>query len=162
MSETKMAAVQLLLVALCCLTLQLHVTAAAECRYQVPSTRGAGLCETYDLSKLAALGPFTVNGSSDHADGKGEAKQAVYYLSLCGDVPKDFLPKECANVEGSPAYQFTEGEACVALGDLSDVVAVSTRTHTDCNEQACQSTFLCQRRVPQWLWRAVSSPSFPM
>ena len=120
----KMAAVLLLLLVIVCLTLQLPCAAAPDCHYQVPSTRWDGLCETYDLSKLAALGPFSLNGSSSNSN-TGEAEQVVYYLSLCEDVPEDFLPKECADVGKAPAYQYTEGKACVALGSLNDVVAVS-------------------------------------
>ena len=123
----KMAAVLLLLV-IVCLTLQPPCAAAPNCRYQVPSTRRDGLCETYDLSKLAALGPFSLNGSSSNLGlhgSTGEAERVVYYLSLCEDVPENFLPKECAGVGKAPAYQYTEGKACVALGSLNDVVAVS-------------------------------------
>lgn len=124
----KMAAVLLLLLVIVCLALQPPCAAAPDCRYQVPSTRWDGLCETYELSKLAALGPFSLNGSSSDLgahSSTGEAERVVYYLSLCEDVPEDFLPKECANIERAPAYQYTEGKACVALGSLNSVVAVS-------------------------------------
>ena len=129
-TRDKMAAV-LVTVLTFCLSLQQPFVVADDCRYQVPSTREAHLCETYDLSKLAALGPFIVNGSGQ--DSRGEAERATYYLSLCGDVPEGFLPKACVDVGRAPAYQYTEGKACVALGNLSDVVAVSKQDRSIIN-----------------------------
>lgn len=116
-----------LLLAVLLLFLPLRPFAVADdCRFLVPSTQDAGLCETYDLSKQAALGPFVVNGSRQQtaAGSSGEVEQATYYFSLCGNVSEDFLPKECVEVGRAPAYQYTEGKECVALGRLSDVVAV--------------------------------------
>lgn len=115
----------LLAVLLVCLALRPPFAVANDCLFQVPSTRYAGLCETYDLSKQAALGPFVVNGSRQLTGSGGEVEQATYYFSLCGNVSENFLPKECVAVGRAPAYQYTEGKECVALGRLSDVVAVS-------------------------------------
>ena len=107
-----------------CLLLRPSFAVANGCHFQVPSTRDVGLCETYELSKQAALGPFVVNGSRQLTGSSGETEPATYYFSLCGNVSEDFLPKECVEVGQAPAYQYTKGKECVALGRLSDVVAV--------------------------------------
>ena len=111
------------LLLLCVLSLFQH-SAGAGCQFQIPATNQEGACETYDLTKIAAAGPFTVNGT----DYSGQ--ESTYYFSFCANVDKSLLPAACASLGGAPAYQYVlSKKACHRLGSLNDALPVSPATY---------------------------------
>ena len=90
------------------------------CRFTMPSTVNLGYCDTYDLTPQASKGPYTFPGTTR------DNKPAMFYLSLCGNVPNASLPSICATLAPSPAYMVVNGSnECVRLGDLNSAITVS-------------------------------------
>ncbi len=91
--------------------------------FSVPSTETEGVCDNYDLSKLAAMGPQTY---------KPPGTTYTYLLGLCGNIPDSMIPKQCDKVNSTfgpvAAYQYSSTE-CYALGSLNAALPVSTHTY---------------------------------
>ena len=84
--------------------------------FAVPSNDAPGMCDHYDLSKLASLGPQTF-----------KVGDYTYLMSLCGNVPPSSIPKQCQDLNTtwgpSVAYQYNT-QSCQALGKLESILAV--------------------------------------
>ncbi len=90
------------------------------CIFSIPSTESEGVCDTYDLSKLAALGPQTYHIPNGYS----------YLLGLCGNIPDSMIPKQCDKVNSTfdgpvAAYQYSASD-CFALGSLDASLVVRT------------------------------------
>ncbi len=81
--------------------------------FYVPATGASGYCETYDLSKLAAIGGINFT----NLDG------FHYALGVCADLDKSKVPLVCQSKDPAPAYQFS-ASACYALGKIDSVLVV--------------------------------------
>ena len=80
----------------------------------VPATGFAGMCDSYDLTKLEALGQVTFQVPNNYS----------YTLSVCENVPSTAIPAPCKNgTKSSVAYQYM-GSSCSGLGDLQSSLVV--------------------------------------
>ena len=86
--------------------------------FSIPSPDAPGMCDNYDLSKLASMGTQTVQAGDGY----------TYVMNFCGNVPEASIPKECAQVNSTfgpaVAYQYNS-QGCRALGKLEAAYVVS-------------------------------------
>lgn len=87
----------------------------ATTTFHVPATNAPGYCETYDLSKLAAVGGINFTNLDGY----------MYTLSVGANLDKSKLASACQAKAASPAYQFSAKYGCFALGNLSSALVVS-------------------------------------
>ena len=85
--------------------------------FSIPSPDAPGMCDNYDLSKLASMGTQTFQAGDGY----------TYMMSFCGNVPEASIPKECAQVNSTfgpaVAYQYNS-KSCYALGKLDAAYVV--------------------------------------
>ena len=104
---------------LCLMLVVGYVESRADCTFTIPSTTDPDSCAHYDLSAVAAKGPFIVSD-----------KKFNYTFGLCQD---DFtVPKQCSSKKtGMVAFQYNN-DSCYGIGsDASNsTYVVSNLTFT--------------------------------
>ena len=91
-----------------------------QCVFSIPSTTHEQMCNFYDLEGPRSMGDVTIKGTN-------RANEPVtYFLTICGDYPKEKLPTACSSLSAAPAYQYSEiNNTCYRLGNSGSPIAVS-------------------------------------